>query len=485
MRQLLTAALLLLAISALATAARGDGAKPAVLGFTEVAPGQFDVVFKVPRAGNRVPVLRPVLPEACPTISDPVTEVTPGEQITRWRIAAAPWEVAGQPIRIEGLAAAINDTLVRFRFLDGSIVTRIVMPELPYTEFPSRAGRTGASAAGSEMRPAAIRETVRTGLEHAFFGLSHVVFAAGLALCGRLYPVLAALTAFAFAHLAGIFLVADALLNAPEEGESGRDGAGHLRGRHMVEHDGHVGQLLDLLDELKITDNTIAVYTTDNGPHSNEWPDGGISPFRGEKNTNWEGGYRVPAFVRRPGKVKAGSVTNEIVSHQDWVPTLMAAVGDVDVKEKLKKGMDAGDKSFKVHLDGYNQLPLITGKSKKGARKEFFYFSDDGQLVALRYNAWKLVFAEQRARGFMVWSNPFTPLRVPKVFNLRRDPFERADTDANNYERWWIERVFLLMPSQVVVKEFVETMVEFPPRQKPAKFNVDDVLKQMQKPKSD
>ena len=156
-----------------------------------------------------------------------------------------------------------------------------------------------------------------------------------------------------------------------------------------------------------------------------------------------------------------------------------------DVKEKLKKGMDAGAKSFKVHLDGYNQLPLITGQSKKGARKEFFYFSDDGQLVGLRYNAWKLVFAEQRAKQFMVWSNPFVPLRVPKIFNLRRDPFERADTDANNYHRWWIERIFLLVPSQTVVKGFVETLAEFPPRQKPAKFNVDDVLKQMQKPKGD
>jgi len=253
----------------------------------------------------------------------------------------------------------------------------------------------------------------------------------------------------------------------------------------MVEHDGHVGQLLDLLDELKIADNTIVVYTTDNGPHYNEWPDGGLSPFRGEKNTNWEGGYRVPAFVRWPGKVKPGSVTNAIMSHQDWVPTLMAAVGDGDVIAKLEKGMDAGDKTFKVHLDGYNQLPLITGESKKGARKEFFYFSDDGQLVGLRYNDWKLVFAEQRAKRFMVWSNPFVPLRIPKLFNLRRDPFERADTDANNYNRWWIERVFLVVPSQTVVKEFVETMAEFPPRQKPAKFNVDDVLKQMQRPKSD
>jgi arylsulfatase len=253
----------------------------------------------------------------------------------------------------------------------------------------------------------------------------------------------------------------------------------------MVEHDGHVGQLLDLLDELGVADDTIVVYTTDNGPHYNEWPDGGLSPFRGEKNTNWEGGFRVPAFVRWPGKIEPGSVTNAIVSHQDWVPTLMAAVGDGDVIAKLEKGMQAGDKKFKVHLDGYNQLPLITGKSEKGARKEFFYFSDDGQLVGLRYNAWKLVFAEQRARTFRVWSEPFVPLRVPKVFNLRRDPFERADTDANNYDTWWIRHVFLLVPSQTVVGEFVKTFVAFPPRQKPAKFNVDDVLKGIQRAKGD
>jgi arylsulfatase len=253
----------------------------------------------------------------------------------------------------------------------------------------------------------------------------------------------------------------------------------------MVEHDGHVGQLLDLLDELKIAENTIVVYTCDNGPHYNEWPDGGISPFRGEKNTNWEGGYRVPAAVRWPAKIKPGSITNEIVSHLDWVPTLMAAVGDDQVISKLEKGMPSGDKEFKVHLDGYNQLPLITGQSEKGARKEFFYFSDDGQLVGLRYNNWKMVFAEQRARTFRVWSEPFVPLRIPKVFNLRMDPFERADTDSNNYDRWWIKHVFLLVPSQVVVGEFVETLAEFPPRQKPAKFNVDDVLRKMQKPKVD
>ncbi len=249
----------------------------------------------------------------------------------------------------------------------------------------------------------------------------------------------------------------------------------------MVEHDGHVGQLLDLLEELGISDNTIVIYTCDNGPHYNEWPDGGISPFRGEKNTNWEGGYRVPGMVRWPGKIKAGLVSNEIFSQQDWFPTLMAAAGEQDIKDKLKKGHKAGDKEFKVHLDGYNFLPYLTGKEKKGPRIEFFYFNDGGQLVGLRYKNWKLVFAEQRERTFQVWSEPFVSLRIPKIFNLRSDPFERADTDSNNYNTWWIRRIFTLVPAQTYVAEFVETFKEFPPRQKPAKFNVDDVLKNLYK----
>jgi len=249
----------------------------------------------------------------------------------------------------------------------------------------------------------------------------------------------------------------------------------------MVEHDGHVGQLLDLLDDLDIADDTIVVYTTDNGPHFNEWPDGGLSPFRGEKNTNWEGGYRVPAMVRWPGEIPAGIVSNEIMSHLDWVPTLLAAAGEPDVKEELLKGHKAAGKQFKVHLDGYNFLPHLSGREEKGPRKEFFYFSDDGQLVGLRYNNWKLVFAEQRAHTFQVWSEPFVTLRIPKLFNLRTDPFERADTDGNNYMTWWIRRVFMLRPAQTFVAEFIQTLAEFPPRQKPAKFNVDDVLAKMNK----
>jgi arylsulfatase len=248
----------------------------------------------------------------------------------------------------------------------------------------------------------------------------------------------------------------------------------------MVEHDGHVGQLLDLLDGLGITDDTIVAYTTDNGPHYNEWPDGGISPFRGEKNTNWEGGFRVPAMVRWPGKIEAGRFSNEIMSAQDWLPTLMAAVGEPDIKQKLQKGHSAAGRSFKVHLDGYDFLPYLTGKQEKGPRNEFFYFNDDGELVGLRVNQWKLVFMEQRAHYFDVWANPFVSLRVPKIFNLRSDPYERADTDSNNYRHWWIRHAFLLVPAQDYVGRFLATFREFPPRQKPAKFNMDDVMTIMQ-----
>ena len=247
----------------------------------------------------------------------------------------------------------------------------------------------------------------------------------------------------------------------------------------MVEHDGHVGQLLDLLEELEVENDTIVLYTADNGPHYNEWPDGGLSPFRGEKNTNWEGGYRVPMFVRWPGNIKGGKIINDTTSALDWVPTLLAAAGDTDIKDRLKSGTKLGDKEFKVHLDGYNLLPNLTGKAGTDAawpRKEFFYWNDGGGLVALRYNAWKLVFQEQRESKFMVWSEPFVALRIPKLFNLRSDPFERADTDSNNYNRWWIKRVFAMVPAQTFVGEYIETFKEFPPRQKPAKFNVDDAL---------
>ena len=195
----------------------------------------------------------------------------------------------------------------------------------------------------------------------------------------------------------------------------------------MVEHDGHVGQILDKLDELGIADNTIVMYSTDNGAEVFSWPDGGATPFRGEKNDNWEGGYRVPMLVRWPGTIEPGTLVNDIISQMDWFPTIAAATGDDDIKEKLKKGTKLGKQSYKVHLDGYNFLPYIKGETKDPPRKEFFYFSDTGDLLNIRYNNYKIVFAEQRAHGFDVWEEPFVFLRMPKIFNLRSDPFEEAD----------------------------------------------------------
>jgi len=251
----------------------------------------------------------------------------------------------------------------------------------------------------------------------------------------------------------------------------------------MVEHDMHVGQLLKLLDELGIAENTIVQYGTDNGPHKNTWPDAGVSPFRGEKNTNWEGGWRTPAMVRWPNHIKAGSVSNEIVSGMDWLPTFLAAAGQNDVKERLLKGYTIGDKTYKVHLDGYNFLPHITGKEKKGPRKEIFYFSDDGDLTALRYNDWKLIFMEQRDQGTLsVWSNPFTPLRLPLIFNLRRDPYEFANITSNTYYDWVLDHAFLLVPAQDIVGEFLMTFKEYPPRMKAASFSLDKVMEMLTNP---
>ena len=249
----------------------------------------------------------------------------------------------------------------------------------------------------------------------------------------------------------------------------------------MVEHDGHVGQLLDLLDELGIADNTIVYYSTDNGAETFTWPDGGTTPFRGEKNANWEGGYRVPAMVRWPGVIEPGQVSNEIISQLDWMPTIMAAVGEPNVTEELLAGKQVGDRTFKVHLDGYNFLPYFRGETDTGPRREFFYFSDDGNLVGLRYNNWKIVFAEQRAHGMNVWQDPFTQLRLPKIFNLRTDPFERADHEAIGYGKWRFDRLFLLVPAQAFVGKFLGTFQEFPPRQKPSSFSIDPVLEGMQK----
>ncbi|MBS0628725.1 MAG: arylsulfatase [Verrucomicrobia bacterium] len=250
----------------------------------------------------------------------------------------------------------------------------------------------------------------------------------------------------------------------------------------MIDHDKNVGTVLKKLDDLGIANDTIVIYTTDNGPHMNSWPDAGMTPFRNEKNSNWEGAYRVPAMVRWPGKIKAGSVSNAITAHLDWLPTLLAAVGDPNIKEKLLKGYKVGKKEFKVHLDGYNYLPFFKGQDKKSPREEFFYFSDDGDLTGLRYDNWKFVFAEQRATGTLqVWSEPLVKLRVPKIFNLRMDPYERADITSNTYYDELLNRAFLLVPAQQYVAKFLATFQEFPPRQKAASFSIDQVLEMMQK----
>jgi arylsulfatase len=245
----------------------------------------------------------------------------------------------------------------------------------------------------------------------------------------------------------------------------------------MVEHDMHIGKFLKKLDDLGITENTIVFYSTDNGPHYNTWPDAAATPFRGEKNTNWEGGWRVPAAVRWPGKIAAGSVSNEIVHHMDWLPTFLAAAGEPDIKSKLLKGVTAIGRTFKVHLDGYDMLPMLTGQTQESPRKDIFYFSDDGDLTAMRYQDWKIIFLEQRATGTLqVWAEPFTPLRVPLIFNLRRDPYERSQITSNTYYDWLLDRAFLLVPAQAYVAEFLKTFKEFPPRQKAASFSLDEVM---------
>jgi arylsulfatase len=248
----------------------------------------------------------------------------------------------------------------------------------------------------------------------------------------------------------------------------------------MVEHDGHVGKLLKALDDLGIADDTIVLYTTDNGPHMNTWPDGAMTPFRSEKNTNWEGGFRVPCMVRWPGKIKAASVSNEIVSGHDWLPTLLAAAGEPDVIDKLHKGHQAAGKTFKVHIDGYNQLPYLTAQVDQSPRRGFFYFNDDGDLVALRAENWKVMFMEQRAPGTLwVWAEPFTPLRLPKLFDLRADPYERADVTSNTYYDWFISQPYLIFAAQAVTARFLDTFKEFPPRQRAATFGIDQAIEKM------
>jgi arylsulfatase A-like enzyme len=249
----------------------------------------------------------------------------------------------------------------------------------------------------------------------------------------------------------------------------------------MIDHDKAVGALLDKLDELGLAEDTIVVYSTDNGPHMNSWPDAGMTPFRGEKNTNWEGAFRVPQMIRWPGRIEAGRVSNEIVSHHDWLPTFLAAAGEPDVMEKLKAGHTIGERTYKVHIDGYDLLPYLTGEVGKGPRPAFVYFSDDGDLLALRFDNWKVVFMEQRATGTLqVWTEPFVPLRIPKLFNLRMDPFERADITSNTYWDWILDNAFLVLAAQTLIAQFLATFAEFPPRQKAASFTIDQALEKLE-----
>jgi arylsulfatase len=252
----------------------------------------------------------------------------------------------------------------------------------------------------------------------------------------------------------------------------------------MVVHDEQIGMILKKLDELGIADNTIVMYSTDNGPENDTWPDAANTPYRSQKDTNWEGGWRVPCFMRWPGKIKAGTVLNGIVSHIDMLPTLLAAAGDPDITKKLLKGVKVGDKTFNVHLDGYNQLPYLTGEAKESARNSMFYFSDDGDLTAVRIGDYKLCFAVQRALSTAVWAEPFVKLRLPLIYNLRRDPFERADFNSNVYYDWMINHTPQLYLCQAVVAEQIQAFAKFPPRQKPASFNLDEVLATVSKPKA-
>jgi len=248
----------------------------------------------------------------------------------------------------------------------------------------------------------------------------------------------------------------------------------------MIEHDGDVGKLLNAVDDLGIVNNTIVLYTTDNGPHMNSWPDGAMTPFRSEKATNWEGAFRVPCMIRWPGHIKPGEVSNELISGLDWLPTFMAAVGDPDVKDKLLKGFDVGAKTFKVHLDGFNQLPHLTGREPQGARRDFIYFNDDGDLVGLRYENWKIVFEEQRSPGTLaLWFEPFTRLRGVKLFDLRADPYERADITSNTYYDWILEHAYIVYGAQAVVGKFLESFRDYPPSQRAGTFGIDQAMEKL------
>jgi arylsulfatase len=248
----------------------------------------------------------------------------------------------------------------------------------------------------------------------------------------------------------------------------------------MIEHDGHVGKLLKALDDLGIANDTIVLYTTDNGPQMNTWPDGAMTPFRSEKNTNWEGAFRVPCMIRWPSHITPGSISNEIVSGLDWCPTLLAAAGGPDVKDKLLKGYNAAGKTFKIHLDGFNQLPYLTGQQPQGGRNSFFYFNDNGDLVALRYDNWKIVFEEQRSPGTLEgWAEPFAKLRIGKIYDLHADPYERADITSNTYWDWVLDHAYIMYGAQAYVAKFLETFKEFPPSQRAATFTIDQAMEKL------
>ncbi|MBI3208851.1 MAG: arylsulfatase [Candidatus Solibacter usitatus] len=250
----------------------------------------------------------------------------------------------------------------------------------------------------------------------------------------------------------------------------------------MIDHDRNVGTILKKLDELGMSEDTMVMYSTDNGPHANAWPDAATTPFRSEKNTNWEGGFRVPALVRWPGKIKPGSVTNEIVSHLDWFPTILAMAGVPNVKQTLLSSYKVGDMSYRVHLDGYDLGPFLMGKTPNSPRKEFVYFSDDGDLVALRYDNWKFVYAQQRAEGtYAVWVEPFVKTRMPLIFNLRIDPFERAQITSNTYWDWMMSRSYMREFSSKIIRDYLTTFREYPQRQRPASFTIDQMMEALQK----
>jgi arylsulfatase len=237
--------------------------------------------------------------------------------------------------------------------------------------------------------------------------------------------------------------------------------------------------MLDLLDELGIADNTIVMYSTDNGAEEMTWPDGGTTPFRGEKNTNWEGGYRVPCALRWPGVVAPGTISNAIGSHQDWLPTFLAAAGDPDITQKLLDGYQVGDRNYHVHIDGYNLMPALAGETETWPRREFFYWTDDADLAALRYDSWKINFIEQRAEGLDVWQEEFVRLRFPKLMNVRSDPFEDAEEHSELYAEWRIRHAYALVPAQAFVGRYLQTFREFPPRQAPSSFSIDQVMESL------